>query len=72
MIIHVVAMKNAPLCSFAGGVQAITRNVLDCQMPRLNEALISTLLYLLNYKKTRRYLPLNVGVEVRLWWSSWD
>lgn len=59
------AIKNAPLCSFAGGIKAITRNVLDCEMPRLNEALTITLLYLLNYKKTRKYVRLNVGLEVR-------
>ncbi|KAK3755311.1 hypothetical protein QZH41_014619, partial [Actinostola sp. cb2023] len=58
-----VAIKNAILSSYAGGIRAITRNVLDCQMARLNESLMVTLLYLLNYKTTRQFVRLDVGLE---------
>lgn len=58
------ALKNTPLVSFAGGVQAIARNVLDCQMPRLNESLMVTLLYLVNNAKSRPFVRIDVGLEV--------
>jgi rapamycin-insensitive companion of mTOR len=63
-IICSAALKNTPLTSFAGGIQAIVRNVLDCEMPRLNESLMVTLLYLLNNAQTRQFVRLDVGLEV--------
>lgn len=37
-------------------------NVLDCQMPRISEALTGTLLFLLNYPSTRRKALIDLQV----------
>ncbi|XP_048583211.1 rapamycin-insensitive companion of mTOR isoform X2 [Nematostella vectensis] len=58
-----LAIKNSALASYSGGINAIIRNVLDCQVPRLNEALMVTLLFLLNNSDSRPYVRSDVGLE---------
>lgn len=48
-----LAVLNADLFMRCGGVTAITRNILDCQMPRIVECLCGVLLHLLHTPATR-------------------
>lgn len=47
-----------------GGLNTILKNVIDCQLSRINEALITTILHLLNHPKTRQYVRVDVELEV--------
>lgn len=49
-----LSVLNPELFIKSGGVTAITRNILDCQMPRIVECLCGVLLHLLHYPVTRR------------------
>lgn len=46
-------MLNSQRFIETGGVAAITRNLLECQMPKISESLCGTLLYLLDKPRTR-------------------
>lgn len=48
-----------------GGLSAILKSVIDCQLSRINEALITTILHLLNHPDTRQYIRCDVELEVR-------
>lgn len=49
-----LSVLNPELFICSGGVTAITRNILDCQMPRIVECLCGVLLHLLQMPSTRR------------------
>lgn len=49
-----ICVLNSPLFIECGGVTAVSRNVLNCQMPRISETLSGVLLFLLNHPSTRR------------------
>ncbi|XP_046984569.1 rapamycin-insensitive companion of mTOR isoform X2 [Schistocerca americana] len=49
-----ICVLNSPLFIECGGVAAVSRNVLSCQMPRISETLSGVLLFLLNHPSTRR------------------
>lgn len=49
-----LAILNPDLFVESGGVTAITRNVLDCQMPRIVECLCGVLLHLMQAPRTRK------------------
>ncbi|KAG5841481.1 hypothetical protein ANANG_G00199950 [Anguilla anguilla] len=46
-----------------GGLSTILKNVIDCQLSRINEALITTILHLLNHPRTRQYVRSDVELE---------
>uniref|UniRef100_A0A673I8A9 Rapamycin-insensitive companion of mTOR-like n=1 Tax=Sinocyclocheilus rhinocerous TaxID=307959 RepID=A0A673I8A9_9TELE len=46
-----------------GGLNTILKNVIDCQLSRINEALITTILHLLNHPHTRQYIRADVELE---------
>lgn len=48
-----------------GGLSTILKSVIDCQLSRINEALITTVLHLLNHPRTRQYVRIDVELEVR-------
>ena len=59
------AFYNTRLVANCGGLSSILRNILDChQLPRINESLLSTVLYLLNQPRTRHYIKADVDLEV--------
>ncbi|MPC71863.1 Rapamycin-insensitive companion of mTOR [Portunus trituberculatus] len=45
---HFAAILNTQVFVECGGVGVVLHNVLDCAMPRINEALLAAILYLLN------------------------
>lgn len=47
-----------------GGLSTILKSVIDCQLSRINEALITTILHLLNHPRTRQYVRVDVELEV--------
>lgn len=55
-----LAVLNPDLFVHCGGVSAVTRNVLDCQMPRIVECLCGVLLHLLQSPKTRNIARVNL------------
>ncbi|KAL6466270.1 hypothetical protein MHYP_G00264030 [Metynnis hypsauchen] len=58
-----LAVKNPELVAGRGGLSTLLKNVLDCQHSRINEALISTVLHLLNHPQTRQYVRADVELE---------
>ncbi|XP_066994227.2 rapamycin-insensitive companion of mTOR [Anabrus simplex] len=48
-----ICVLNSEVFMLCGGVSAISRNILDCQMPRIAESLCGVLLFLLNSPATR-------------------
>ncbi|KAL7836094.1 hypothetical protein AOLI_G00273780 [Acnodon oligacanthus] len=58
-----LAVKNPELVAGRGGLSTLLKNVLDCQHNRINEALISTVLHLLNHPQTRQYVRADVELE---------
>lgn len=52
------------MVALRGGLNTILKNVIDCQLSRINEALITTILHLLNHPKTRQYVRADVELEV--------
>ena len=49
-----------------GGLSTILKSVIDCQLSRINEALITTVLHLLNHPCTRQYVRVDVELEVHI------
>ncbi|XP_043925810.1 rapamycin-insensitive companion of mTOR [Protopterus annectens] len=62
-IICELALQNPEIVAIRGGLSTILKNVLDCQLSRINEALITTVLHLLNHPRTRQYVRANVELE---------
>ncbi|XP_056601916.1 rapamycin-insensitive companion of mTOR [Triplophysa dalaica] len=58
-----LALRNPEVVALQGGLSTILKNVLDCQLSRINEALITTILHLLNHPQTRQYLRADVELE---------
>ncbi|XP_078416580.1 rapamycin-insensitive companion of mTOR isoform X1 [Cetorhinus maximus] len=58
-----LALQNAEVVALRGGLSTILKNVIDCQLNRINEALITTILHLLNHPKTRKYVRADVELE---------
>ncbi len=58
------ALKNPEIVAQRGGLSTILKNVIDCQLSRINEALITTILHLLNHPHTRQYIRADVELEV--------
>ncbi|XP_013398176.1 rapamycin-insensitive companion of mTOR isoform X2 [Lingula anatina] len=59
-----LAILNPRLVSDCGGISTILRNVLDCHhLPRVNESLLATVLYLLNHPRTRHYIKTDIDLE---------
>ncbi|XP_069348329.1 rapamycin-insensitive companion of mTOR-like [Eulemur rufifrons] len=63
-IICELALQNPEVVALRGGLNTILKNVIDCQLSRINEALITTILHLLNHPKTRQYVRADVELEV--------
>lgn len=57
-------MKNPVVVAQRRGLSTILKNVIDCQLSRINEALITTILHLLNHPHTRQYVRSDVELEV--------
>lgn len=49
-----IGVLNPTLLIVCNGVSVLTRNVLECDSPRIAESLVGVLLYLLEYPQTRR------------------
>ncbi|EPY80940.1 hypothetical protein CB1_000775024 [Camelus ferus] len=64
-IICELALQNPEVVALRGGLNTILKNVIDCQLSRINEALITTILHLLNHPKTRQYVRADVELERR-------
>nr|KAF6442126.1 RPTOR independent companion of MTOR complex 2 [Rousettus aegyptiacus] len=62
-IICELALQNPEVVALRGGLNTILKNVIDCQLSRINEALITTILHLLNHPKTRQYVRVDVELE---------
>lgn len=59
-----LALQNPEVVALRGGLSTILKNVIDCQLSRINEALITTVLHLINHPKTRQYVRADVELEV--------
>uniref|UniRef100_A0A3Q3PZG9 Rapamycin-insensitive companion of mTOR domain-containing protein n=1 Tax=Monopterus albus TaxID=43700 RepID=A0A3Q3PZG9_MONAL len=55
--------KNPEVVAKRGGLSTILKSVIDCQLSRINEALITTILHLLNHPRTRQYVRVDVELE---------
>ncbi|KAG1943517.1 rapamycin-insensitive companion of mTOR isoform X2 [Pimephales promelas] len=62
-IICELALENPEIVAKRGGLSTILKNVIDCQLSRINEALITTILHLLNHPQTRQYVRSDVELE---------
>uniref|UniRef100_A0A8C5GMU5 Rapamycin-insensitive companion of mTOR-like n=1 Tax=Gouania willdenowi TaxID=441366 RepID=A0A8C5GMU5_GOUWI len=62
-IICELSFKNPVLVAQRGGLSTILRNVTSCQLSRINEALMTTILHLLNHPHTRQYIRVDVELE---------
>ncbi|XP_062410091.1 rapamycin-insensitive companion of mTOR-like isoform X2 [Sardina pilchardus] len=62
-IICELALKNPEVVAQRGGLSTILKSVIDCQLSRINEALITTILHLLNHPNTRQYVRPDVELE---------
>ncbi|XP_069483265.1 rapamycin-insensitive companion of mTOR isoform X2 [Ambystoma mexicanum] len=62
-VICELALQNPEIVALRGGLSTILKNVIDCQLSRINEALITTILHLLNHPKTRQYVRPDVELE---------
>ncbi|XP_022600146.1 rapamycin-insensitive companion of mTOR-like [Seriola dumerili] len=62
-IICELSLKNPVVVAQRGGLSTILRSVTDCQLSRINEALITTVLHLLNHPHTRQYVRSDVELE---------
>uniref|UniRef100_A0A668AP47 Rapamycin-insensitive companion of mTOR N-terminal domain-containing protein n=1 Tax=Myripristis murdjan TaxID=586833 RepID=A0A668AP47_9TELE len=70
-IICELSLKNPVVVAERGGLGTILKSVIDCQLSRINEALITTILHLLNHPQTRQYIRSDVELEVLIILSSW-
>lgn len=64
LIFLYLALQNPEVVALRGGLSTILKNVIDCQLSRINEALITTVLHLINHPKTRQYVRADVELEV--------
>ncbi|XP_068594516.1 rapamycin-insensitive companion of mTOR-like [Brachionichthys hirsutus] len=62
-IVCELALKNPEVVARRGGLSTILKSVIDCQLSRINEALITTVLHLLNHPRTRQYVRVDVELE---------
>ncbi|KAM3868329.1 rapamycin-insensitive companion of mTOR-like [Diretmus argenteus] len=62
-IVCELALKNPEVVAKRGGLSTILKSVIDCQLSRINEALITTILHLLNHPRTRQYVRADVELE---------
>uniref|UniRef100_A0A671R5S1 Rapamycin-insensitive companion of mTOR-like n=1 Tax=Sinocyclocheilus anshuiensis TaxID=1608454 RepID=A0A671R5S1_9TELE len=62
-IICELALENPEIVAKRGGLSTILKNVIDCQLNRINEALMTTILHLLNHPHTRQYVRSDVELE---------
>ncbi|XP_029941324.1 rapamycin-insensitive companion of mTOR-like [Salarias fasciatus] len=62
-IICELSVKNPVAAARRGGLSTVLKSVTDCQLSRINEALITTILHLLNHPHTRQYIRSDVGLE---------
>uniref|UniRef100_A0A674BMQ6 RPTOR independent companion of MTOR complex 2 n=1 Tax=Salmo trutta TaxID=8032 RepID=A0A674BMQ6_SALTR len=62
-IVCELALKNPEVVANRGGLSTILKSVIDCQLSRINEALITTILHLLNHPHTRQYVRNDVELE---------
>ncbi|KAM6965452.1 rapamycin-insensitive companion of mTOR-like [Aplochiton taeniatus] len=62
-IVCELALKNPAVVAKRGGLSTILKSVIDCQLSRINEALITTILHLLNHPHTRQYVRVDVELE---------
>ncbi|XP_072244394.1 rapamycin-insensitive companion of mTOR-like isoform X2 [Leuresthes tenuis] len=62
-IVCELALKNPEVVAKRGGLSTILKSVIDCQLSRINEALITTVLHLLNHPCTRQYVRVDVELE---------
>uniref|UniRef100_A0A8C2J8P5 RPTOR independent companion of MTOR, complex 2b n=1 Tax=Cyprinus carpio TaxID=7962 RepID=A0A8C2J8P5_CYPCA len=62
-IICELALENPEIVAKRGGLSTILKNVIDCQLSRINEALMTTILHLLNHPHTRKYVRSDVELE---------
>uniref|UniRef100_A0A8C4EXX1 Rapamycin-insensitive companion of mTOR N-terminal domain-containing protein n=1 Tax=Dicentrarchus labrax TaxID=13489 RepID=A0A8C4EXX1_DICLA len=62
-IICELSLKNPVVVAQRGGLSTILKSVTDCQLSRINEALITTILHLLNHPHTRQYVRSDVELE---------
>uniref|UniRef100_H2S9L3 RPTOR independent companion of MTOR complex 2 n=1 Tax=Takifugu rubripes TaxID=31033 RepID=H2S9L3_TAKRU len=62
-IICELALKNPEVVAKRGGLSTILKSVIDCQLSRINEALITTVLHLLNHPRTRQYVRVDIELE---------
>ncbi|GAB0209149.1 rapamycin-insensitive companion of mTOR-like [Grus japonensis] len=62
-IICELALQNPEVVALRGGLSTILKNVIDCHLSRINEALITTVLHLINHPKTRQYVRADVELE---------
>uniref|UniRef100_A0A3Q1KBB7 RPTOR independent companion of MTOR, complex 2 a n=1 Tax=Anabas testudineus TaxID=64144 RepID=A0A3Q1KBB7_ANATE len=62
-IVCELALKNPEVVAKRGGLSTILKSVIDCQLSRINEALITTILHLLNHPRTRHYVRVDVELE---------
>uniref|UniRef100_A0A3Q3GEL0 RPTOR independent companion of MTOR, complex 2 a n=1 Tax=Labrus bergylta TaxID=56723 RepID=A0A3Q3GEL0_9LABR len=62
-IVCELALKNPEVVAKRGGLSTILKSVIDCQLSRINEALITTVLHLLNHPRTRQYVRVDVELE---------
>ncbi|KAM3874200.1 rapamycin-insensitive companion of mTOR-like [Diretmus argenteus] len=62
-IICELSLKNPVVVAQRGGLSTILKNVINCQLSRINEALITTILHLLNHPQTRQYIRSDVELE---------
>ncbi|XP_034564894.1 rapamycin-insensitive companion of mTOR-like [Notolabrus celidotus] len=62
-IICELSLKNPVVVAQRGGLSTILRSVTACQLIRINEALITTVLHLLNHPHTRCYVRADVELE---------
>lgn len=65
IFVTTAALKNPEVVAKRGGLSTILKSVIDCQLSRINEALITTVLHLLNHPRTRRYVRVDIELEVR-------
>ncbi|KAL2100031.1 hypothetical protein ACEWY4_004425 [Coilia grayii] len=62
-IVCELALKNPEVVAQRGGLSTILKNAIDCQLSRINEALITTILHLLNHPNTRQFVRPDVELE---------
>ncbi|XP_076010230.1 rapamycin-insensitive companion of mTOR-like isoform X2 [Genypterus blacodes] len=62
-IVCELALKNPEVVAKRGGLSTILKSVIDCQLSRINEALTTTILHLLNHPRTRQYVRVDVELE---------